>query len=85
MDLEIPSPLIIYYLFYVKFRLVTNMELPKRKNIRLKDYNYFQTGAYFVTICVKDRKPILSDVAVGASIARPYDKQGDTANKRCYY
>ena len=47
------------------------MELPKRKNIRLKDYNYSQTGAYFVTICVKDRKPILSDVAVGASIARP--------------
>ena len=38
------------------------MELPKRKNNRLENYDYGQTGAYFVTICVKDRKQILCDI-----------------------
>ena len=37
-------------------------ELPKRKDIRLKNYDYSSAGAYFVTICVKDRKRILSDI-----------------------
>ncbi len=31
------------------------MELPKRKIIRLKDYDYSQDGLYFVTICAKDK------------------------------
>lgn len=30
--------------------------LPKRKNIRLRGYNYSQHGAYFITICVRNRK-----------------------------
>lgn len=43
------------------------MELPKRKDLRLKQYDYSSAGAYFITICVKDRKRILSDiVGVGA-------------------
>jgi REP element-mobilizing transposase RayT len=29
-----------------------------RKNIRLKDYDYSKCGAYFITICTKDRKNI---------------------------
>ena len=37
-------------------------ELPKRKNLRLKQYDYSSAGAYFVTICIKDRKRILSDI-----------------------
>ncbi len=47
------------------------MELPKRKNIRLKDYDYSKPGAYFVTICVKERKTILSEIIVGANSVRP--------------
>lgn len=47
------------------------MELPKRKNIRLKDYDYSKPGAYFVTICVKERKTILSEITVGANSVRP--------------
>ena len=31
-------------------------KLPKRKNIRLKDYDYSQAGYYFVTICTNDKK-----------------------------
>ena len=37
-------------------------ELPKRKDLRLKQYDYNSKGAYFITICVKDRKRILSDI-----------------------
>ena len=42
------------------------MELPKRKPIRLSDYDYSSPGAYFVTICTHDRQCILSRVSVGA-------------------
>ena len=42
------------------------MELPKRKPIRLPDYDYSSSGAYFITICTKDRRCILSDITVGA-------------------
>ena len=44
-------------------------ELPKRKQIRIKDYDYSTPGAYFITICVADRKPILWNV--GAATCRP--------------
>ena len=37
-------------------------DLPKRKDLRLKQYDYSSAGAYFVTICIKDRKRILSDI-----------------------
>ena len=37
-------------------------ELPKRKDLRLKQYDYSSAGAYFVTICTKDRKRILSNI-----------------------
>ena len=38
------------------------MELQKRKPARLKGYDYSQNGAYFITICVKDRKNLLSEI-----------------------
>lgn len=40
----------------------------KRKNIRLKVYDYSQNGAYFVTVCTKERRNILSTVRVGGGI-----------------
>ncbi len=43
------------------------MQLPKRVNNRLENYDYSQNGAYFITICVKDRKPILSKI-VGTGV-----------------
>ena len=46
-------------------------DLPVRKKIRLKDYDYSQNGCYFVTVCVKDRYSILWDAAVGAVCGRP--------------
>ena len=38
------------------------MELPKRKPTRLKGYDYSTPGAYFLTICVKDKKQLLSKI-----------------------
>ncbi|MBQ8868167.1 MAG: transposase [Oscillospiraceae bacterium] len=43
------------------------MDLPNRKQNRLQDYDYSQNGAYFVTICVKDRKRLLSEI-VGTGV-----------------
>ena len=40
-------------------------ELPRRKQNRLHNYDYSQRGAYFVTICVKDRHNMLGEVTVG--------------------
>ena len=37
-------------------------ELPKRKSTRLKNFDYSSAGAYFVTICVRDRMHILSEI-----------------------
>ena len=40
-------------------------ELPKRKSTRLKYYDYSSVGTYFITICTKDRKQLLSKIIVG--------------------
>ena len=40
-------------------------ELPKRKRLRLKDFDYSTPGAYFVTICTHNRNCTLSRI-VGA-------------------
>ncbi len=37
-------------------------EFHKRKTIRYKDYNYNNEGVYFLTICTKDHKCILSKI-----------------------
>lgn len=34
----------------------------KRKTIRLQNYDYTQDGAYFITICSKDKKPLFGAI-----------------------
>ncbi|MBX2990232.1 MAG: hypothetical protein KF749_03580 [Bacteroidetes bacterium] len=41
------------------------MEPRRRKNIRLRGYDYSEPGAYFVTICTKDRACILGEIVDG--------------------
>jgi REP element-mobilizing transposase RayT len=36
-----------------------------RRSIRLKDYDYSQVGAYFVTVCVKDLQSVLGSIENG--------------------
>ena len=40
------------------------MERPVRKQNRLKDYDYAQNGAYFVTTCTKGRRCVLSNIRI---------------------
>jgi REP element-mobilizing transposase RayT len=39
-----------------------DMELPERKSNRLIGYDYSINGAYFITICTKNRSMLLGDV-----------------------
>lgn len=39
-----------------------------RRSIRLRGYDYAQQGAYFVTICVRDRECLLGEVVNGGMI-----------------
>jgi putative transposase len=43
------------------------MKYPERKSMRLKDYDYGQNGAYFITICTYNRRCIFGD-PVGAAL-----------------
>ena len=57
-----------------------------RKTIRLENYDYGQNGAYFITICVQNRLPILAEISelpVGASIARPCSSIANMAGEQC--
>jgi len=36
--------------------------LPQRKSPRLKDFDYSQEGAYFITICIQDRVSLLGHI-----------------------
>jgi REP-associated tyrosine transposase len=38
------------------------MYVHDRRSLRLKDYDYAQAGAYFVTICTQDRACLLGNV-----------------------
>ena len=44
-----------------------------RKQIRLRDYDYFTNGFYFITVCTKNRENIFGDIPVGASGWPPED------------
>lgn len=52
--------------------------LPKRKQIRLKDYDYSQNGYYFITICTHNKQNTLSDICRGGVLLRPF---GEIAEK----
>ena len=43
----------------------------KRKAMRLRNYDYSSNGAYFITVCVKDMKRVLSDVVGADDLGSP--------------
>jgi REP element-mobilizing transposase RayT len=49
------------------------MELPKRKKIRLKDFDYSQNNAFFITICTHNRKTLFDTVGADSISARLID------------
>lgn len=48
------------------------MEYPKRKNPRLKEYDYSQKGYYFVTICIRNKKKVLCNLVGRDDPGTPY-------------
>ena len=52
------------------------MQQQERKANRIQGYDYSQNGAYFVTICTKDRKRILSAIVGDDAhiVPKPYGK-----------
>ncbi len=42
-----------------------NPDIHHRRSIRLKGYDYSQAGAYFVTVCAKDRACLFGKVVDG--------------------
>ena len=55
------------------------MEFSERKPNRLKEYDYSQNGAYFVTICTQDRRKILSEIVGDDAhiVPKPYGRIAD--------
>ena len=50
------------------------MKVPKRKPTRLINYDYSREGAYFITICTKDKQKILCDIVGGGAYDAPLCK-----------
>ncbi len=44
-----------------------------RQSIRLKEYDYSQVGAYFVTICSQNRELLLDDVGIRSMVQKWWD------------
>ena len=60
-------------------------ESHKRKELRIKQFDYSSKGAYFVTICVQDRKRILSEILSqipGNLIFVPMTIRSDSLSRR---
>ncbi len=51
-----------------------NPDKHHRRSIRLKGYDYSRPGAYFVTLCVHDRKCLFGDITDGEMHLNEYGK-----------
>ena len=51
------------------------MTLPERKKIRLANYDYSSIGAYFITLCTKNKEKNLSRINVGDGLPVPKKQQ----------
>jgi len=54
------------------------LDLPKRKSQRLRNYDYSQNGAYFITICTHDKEHLFGRIIKGQMILNIY---GNIAEK----
>lgn len=46
-------------------------ELPKRKNLRLKNFDYSADGYYFITICTHNRQKLFGEIVGATLCGRP--------------
>ena len=61
---------------FCKFKLhkVIVMDLSVRKTMRLQNYNYSENGAYYVTICTKNKAKVLGQVVGYGACDIPFTK-----------
>ena len=52
-------------------------DLKKRKTTRLKGADYNSEGLYFITVCTKNRRCILSQIVGTVGDAGPYNAKYD--------
>jgi hypothetical protein len=59
-----------YVFAQIPNRILTkyNPDIHHRHSIRLRDYDYAQAGAYFVTICTKDRECLFGEILDGVMV-----------------
>ena len=46
----------------------------RRRSIRLRDYDYTRPGAYFVTLCTHDQRPLFGRIVRGEMELSPYGR-----------
>ena len=46
---------------------------PRRKQLRLKEYDYSQPGSYFVTVCTHERQCLFSSYVGAHRGGRPHE------------
>ena len=54
----------------IKFTIMSNNR--SRRSIRLKSYDYSADGAYFITVCVRNRECLLGEINDGRMILNQY-------------
>lgn len=54
------------------------IDFPQRRSIRLPGYDYSQNGAYFVTLCAKDRECLFGKIVDGEMVL---NNIGETINQ----
>lgn len=58
------------------------MEKASRKALRLRNFDYASPGAYFVTVCTKNKEKLLAEISVGAGLcARPVSQLTEIGQK----
>ena len=51
--------------------MMDNEKRPRRRSVRLAEYDYAQIGAYFITVCVQGPKCLLGNVIVDRAELNP--------------
>lgn len=59
--------------------MVKEQTKPQRKRTRLENFDYCTAGAYFITICVRDKMKILSEIVKAANDTNNYKLVGNGA------
>ncbi len=57
---------------------------PVRKQYRLKNYDYASPSPYFITVCVAERKCVLSTIEKSTDIDKPSQNSVGAANGSPY-